>query len=142
VHEVSHQWWYGLVGNDQALEPWLDEALALYSERIFYETVFPYPVAWWWRFRVTWFAPKGWVDTDIYDGYGFRLYTNAVYLRGAQFLEAIRTRIEERAFNEFLRDYAATYAHDIVTADDFFAVLDEHAVFPVDDIVDSYFLER
>ena len=28
VHEVAHQWWYASVANDQAAEPWLDEALA------------------------------------------------------------------------------------------------------------------
>ncbi|MBE0695651.1 MAG: hypothetical protein IH586_01895, partial [Anaerolineaceae bacterium] len=27
AHEIAHQWWYGSVGNDQANEPWLDEAL-------------------------------------------------------------------------------------------------------------------
>jgi len=37
VHETAHQWWDGLVGTDQALEPWLDEALATYAERIFYQ---------------------------------------------------------------------------------------------------------
>jgi hypothetical protein len=35
VHEAAHQWWYGLVGNDQMLEPWMDEALAQYSVAIF-----------------------------------------------------------------------------------------------------------
>ncbi|MBT3339111.1 MAG: hypothetical protein HN391_14465 [Anaerolineae bacterium] len=110
VHEVSHQWWFGLVGNDQALEPWLDEALALYSERIYYETIYPYPVNWWWRFRVTWFSPSGWVDTGIYDGYAFRGYTDAVYLRGAQFLEAIRFRVGEKAFNAFLQDYTNSFS--------------------------------
>jgi len=37
VHETAHQWWFASVGNNQALEPWLDEALATYSERLFYE---------------------------------------------------------------------------------------------------------
>jgi hypothetical protein len=31
AHETAHQWWYAQVGNDQALEPWLDEALCTYS---------------------------------------------------------------------------------------------------------------
>jgi Peptidase family M1 domain len=31
THEVAHQWWYGLVGNNQYLEPWLDESFAQYS---------------------------------------------------------------------------------------------------------------
>jgi len=32
VHEVAHQWFYGLAGNDQYRDPWLDEALASYGE--------------------------------------------------------------------------------------------------------------
>ena len=31
-HEVAHMWFYGLVGNNQALHPWLDEGLATYVE--------------------------------------------------------------------------------------------------------------
>ena len=31
VHEIAHQWWYGLVGDDQSREPWLDESFATYS---------------------------------------------------------------------------------------------------------------
>ncbi len=36
VHEVAHQWWYSMVGNDQVGEPWLDEGLAEYSVELFY----------------------------------------------------------------------------------------------------------
>ncbi|HEV3227148.1 MAG TPA: M1 family aminopeptidase [Acidimicrobiales bacterium] len=32
VHELAHQWFYSLVGNDQARDPWLDEGLASYVE--------------------------------------------------------------------------------------------------------------
>lgn len=142
VHETSHQWWFGLVGNDQALEPWLDEALALYSERIFYEETYPYPVNWWWHFRVTWFSPSGWVNTSIYDGCAFRGYTDAVYLRGALFLEDLRARIGEKAFNTFLQDYAASYAYKIVHRQDFFETLDRHTDKDYSDIVDAYFLKR
>ncbi|HRS20765.1 MAG TPA: M1 family metallopeptidase, partial [Clostridia bacterium] len=37
VHETAHQWWYGVVGNDQIDEAWLDEGFATYSEGIFTE---------------------------------------------------------------------------------------------------------
>jgi hypothetical protein len=30
VHEIAHQWLYGILGNDQTQEPWVDEALAQY----------------------------------------------------------------------------------------------------------------
>ncbi len=31
-HEVAHQWFYGLVGNHQGRDPWMDEGLATYVE--------------------------------------------------------------------------------------------------------------
>ena len=31
AHEAAHQWWWGLVGSDQAAHPWLDESLAQYA---------------------------------------------------------------------------------------------------------------
>jgi aminopeptidase N len=34
VHEVAHQWFYSLVGNDQGRDPWLDEGLASYVEYV------------------------------------------------------------------------------------------------------------
>jgi hypothetical protein len=32
VHEVAHQWFYGLAGNDQYRDPWLDESFATYGQ--------------------------------------------------------------------------------------------------------------
>jgi len=37
VHEIAHQWWYGVVGNNEINDAWLDEALAEYSTILFYE---------------------------------------------------------------------------------------------------------
>ena len=31
-HEVAHQWWYGVVGDNEFAEPWLDESFATWSE--------------------------------------------------------------------------------------------------------------
>jgi hypothetical protein len=32
THEVAHQWFYALVGNDQGRDPWIDEGLATWAE--------------------------------------------------------------------------------------------------------------
>lgn len=39
AHEIAHQWWYGIVGNDQLREPWLDEGLANWSAYKYLEDV-------------------------------------------------------------------------------------------------------
>ena len=40
AHEVAHQWWYSLVGNDQVNHPWIDESLTSFSEYIYARGVY------------------------------------------------------------------------------------------------------
>lgn len=140
AHETSHQWWYGLVGNDQATEPWLDEALAIYSELLFYEIIYPDLIDWWWEFRVTRFNPAGQVSSTIYDHDGFRPYVNAVYLRGARFMDELRNLIGDEAFYAFLRDYARQSTYSQVTAEDFFTILAEHSSADLSMLKSVYFV--
>jgi hypothetical protein len=139
VHEIAHNWWFGLVGNDQALEPWLDETMSVYSERIFYEFINPGYGDWWWNFRVNYFNPSGWVDTSIYDSGDFRTYTNAAYLTGAYFMEDLRARMGDQDFYRFLKDYAARYRYKRATGPDFFATVRENTNANIDDLIQAYF---
>ena len=123
AHEVSHQWWYARVGNDPALSPWLDEALATYSEYVFLEEYYPNLKAWWWDFRVHVHAPQGFVDRTVYEFTSMREYINAVYLRGVIMLHAIRTDIGTEAFFELLRRYIEVGEGQVVTADVFWSVM-------------------
>ncbi|HLA88369.1 MAG TPA: M1 family metallopeptidase [Anaerolineales bacterium] len=139
VHETAHQWWFEQVASDQALQPWLDEALAAYSERIYYENVHPNLVSWWWTYRIDFYDPQGFVDIPIYEGQGFRPYTNAVYFQGAHFLEDLRARIGDEAFFAFLQDYLAQGRGRIVTANDFFRILSQHTGTDYSDLLRKYF---
>ncbi len=139
VHETAHQWWYGKVGNDQALEPWLDEAMATYSEKLFYEHTYPDLVDWWWAFRVNYYQPSGQVNGRINDYNGFRPYVNAVYLRGALFLEDLRKTIGDEAFFAFLKDYASRKTLDLATSADFFTILAEHTSTDISKLKEEYF---
>lgn len=123
VHEVAHQWWYAQIGNNPALNPWLDEALATYSEYIFIEEYYPDLREWWWEFRVNQFAPEGFVDSSVYDFPNVRAYINAVYLRGVRMLQEIRVKIGKEAFFNLLANYAQTQKDDIAFPQDFWAMM-------------------
>jgi hypothetical protein len=147
AHETAHQWWYGLVGNDQALEPWLDEALCTYMEHVFYENIYSdYPprsgaslVNWWWYYRVDFYNPGGWVDSAIYDFNQYRSYRDAIYLNGAKFLEDLRDLIGDQAFFAFLGDYARKNTHGIATTVDFFDILRNHTNQDLSGLISEYF---
>ena len=142
VHETAHQWWYGAVANNQATEPWLDEAMATYTEHIFYEDNYPDLVNWWWAFRVDSHNPSGWVDSRVYDTSTFSGYVNAVYFDGAHFLQNLRDRIGDKVFFAFLRDYYERENGRIASANDFFSILDLHSNKDISDLVKKYFYYR
>ena len=123
VHEISHQWWYARVGNDSALAPWLDEALATYSEYLYIEQYYPADKNWWWTFRVANFFPQGFVDSTVYEFSTARDYINAVYLRGVQMLHNLREDIGDEDFIRLLYDYAVVGNGDIATPDLFWSLL-------------------
>jgi hypothetical protein len=146
AHETAHQWWYRLVSNDQALEPWLDEALSTYSERLFYEYNYPDALSWWWDYRINYYQPGGWVDRDIYQASNvvnvYRIYRDAVYLNGALFLEELRQLVGDETFFSFLRNYANKYSYGFASADDFFDTLGQHTQVNTSLLLEKYFLKR
>ena len=147
AHETAHQWWYAQVGNDQALEPWLDEALCTYSEHLFFEHIYPDSLDWWWTYRVNYYQPHGYIDINIYstnqDTYSyFNDYRNVVYLNGASFLEDLRVKIGDDAFFVFLKDYREKFRFKQVTKKDFFELLRKHTDKNIDDLLSQYFYKN
>jgi transcriptional regulator with XRE-family HTH domain len=139
AHEVAHQWWYGVVGNDQAREPWLDEALANYSSLLYYERMHPDLVDWWWDAEVESYRPLGQIDRPIYAFMDGRTYLNAVYRRGALFLRDLRERMGDDEFFAFLRDYYDSQGGKLSTSDDFFAILGRHTAVDISSLEEEYF---
>lgn len=40
VHETAHQWWYGVVGNNEQKEAWLDEGLTQFSVALYIDEIY------------------------------------------------------------------------------------------------------
>nr|WP_269091124.1 M1 family aminopeptidase [Actinopolymorpha cephalotaxi] len=115
-HEVAHMWFYGLVGNDQARDPWLDEALAEYAETLVDGTGarsvrFQAPS----RVRdrvgrsMAWYAALRNPD----------LYAAGVYRQGGAMLHRARQAAGPATFDRLLRGYLNANAHRIATPRDF-----------------------
>ena len=138
-HEVSHQWFYSLVGNNQAMEPWLDEAIATYSEALFYEHYYPELVSWWWVNRVDGHQPSGFIDNTIYLEAGYTAYRNSVYLNGAHFMQDLRDTIGDEAFFEFIKAYALENRYRIASGEDFFSTLAAYTDEDLAPLLDQYF---
>lgn len=140
AHETAHQWWFGLVGTDQAYEPWLDEALSTYSERFFNESYSLERGTWWYLARLSTMADVPCpVDITIYGFYGTCYYTESVYMRGGLFLQALRDRMGDQDFLAFLKDFATQFAHRRATTQDFFDVLHQHTTADLSDIIQEFF---
>ncbi len=139
AHETAHQWFFESVANDQANEPWLDEMICTYSERLYYENYHPEAINWWWQARMFDYSPDTWLDQRVSENPSERAYWSSTYFHGAHFLEELRARIGDEAFFTFLRDYRAQYDQQIATGDDFFRILREHTNADFSDLTIKYF---
>lgn len=130
AHEVAHQWFYSLVGNDQIDEPWLDEALAQYATILYYNDVYDEQAAAGFRSSLE----RRWTrvgQADIPIGrpvrdYSVDEYSGIVYGRGPLFIAQLAETMGQQTFDEFLRDYATTYRWRIATGDDFKQLAEQH----------------
>ncbi len=101
----------------------MDEALATYSELLYYERYYPELANWWWFYRINFFNPQGMVNLPLYDFGTFKPYWYAVYMRGALFLRDLRAVMGDEAFLLFLQEYARQNVYHEPTAADFFSLL-------------------
>jgi hypothetical protein len=139
AHEIAHQWFYSLVGNDPAIEPWLDEAFATYAQKLFFDKYYPEDSDWMWENYVTSFDPQGNIDSTIYFGGDDHDYRKTVYLHGALFLQDLRTTIGDDTFFDFVKDYVQTHRYQIVTTEEFWSSLQKHTDVDLTALRNEYF---
>lgn len=138
AHETSHQWWYGVVGSDQVYEPWLDEALASYSETVFYCEALPDFCD---SSRAQWGggAGHGALDRTIYDFTSSATYLHTLYPLGGRFVMVLHDALGGERFYEFLRDWRARGAYRVAGAREFIALLGSYMPGGCASLVSEYF---
>jgi hypothetical protein len=115
VHEVAHQWFYGMVGNSQFRDPWLDEAFASWAEAVVDEqSAFGYEAA---------LQIPGEVGASVAAFPDYGTYSDVVYGKGAAALLAARAAAGPEAFDAAIRCYVDAAAWSIATPEDVYAAL-------------------
>lgn len=117
AHETAHQWFYGLVGNDQARQPFVDEAMADFVARDITST------------RRSSRCATGRLDLSIYS-YTSTCYYEIVYIQGGNLIHEVRRRMGSTLFWATLREYVADRRYRLVSTPTLLRTLDDAT--PVD----------
>ena len=112
-HETGHQWFYGIVGNDQAVEPFTDEAVTDFLARSVLGQ------------RRASRCATGRLDLSIYK-YSTACYYEIVYIQGGNFLDDLRKRMGNTAFWSGLRAYVASNRFKLAPTKTLLDTLDDH----------------
>lgn len=114
AHEVAHQYWHGLVGNDSRLHPYVDESLAQFSAVLYLEDRYGAPrakqdgdlnVAMNYKLMRLMGHPDGAVDRGVADFGGMMSYAGIVYGKAPYFWHAVRAELGDATFFSALRKY-------------------------------------
>ncbi len=99
AHETAHQWFYSVVGNDQAAQPFADEAVSDLMARTLVN-----------RYVSSQCAPDD-LDQSIYE-LG-RCYPWVIYVQGVNYLRQYRDTVGATKFWRGLANYYGRYRFDI-----------------------------
>lgn len=121
VHEVGHQWFYNILGNDQLDAPWLDESLTQFATWQYFEDRYGNEggEGALEEFELRWSSVEN-AEIPIgqpVEAYGGREYSGIVYGRGPLFFHELRATIGEDAFDRFLTTYTEEQRWGIVSAE-------------------------
>jgi hypothetical protein len=122
AHEVGHQWFYNIIGNNQIENAWMDEGLVLFLQEGMLKT--------WEEIGET--ARRehdelseriGEISAPALSSglYGYKTwsdYYSIQYIRGKLMFYSLRKRIGEDAFNRFIKEYYQRHSFKLAAPQD------------------------
>jgi len=148
VHEVAHQWWYNVVGNDVIREPWMDEALATYSS-IFYwqqvgkETTYKGVLEYYQEkhdqnIQAGMDAPVTAPMAYFQAGNRIESYGPVVYAKGALFFDQLARMMGDEAFFNALKFYYGSHWFSIANSSDLISAFQSATDISLDPLIETW----
>ncbi|MFD2368621.1 M1 family metallopeptidase [Brevibacillus sp. GCM10020057] len=134
AHETAHQWFYGLVGNDEVREAWLDESLTDYAAMAYLHSVDPERAKSYINLRLGQaeaaqvYAGRGlavWQSLDQFPNW--KSYAELVYGRGAAMWWTLREAWGSERLHDLLRKYVQENQYSQANGQDVLALLSQAA---------------
>jgi aminopeptidase N len=149
THEVAHQWWYSLVGNDQVNDPWLDESLANFSIVYYYENTYDRnraDLAFQQFVQQRYEQIRG-TERDVavaqpVAAFAPNDYGPVVYGKGAMFFYTLREELGETLFLDVLRAYLQDRRYKLSKAEDFLRVAEQVSGQELDSLYNQWILNQ
>lgn len=151
VHETAHQWWYGVVGNDEVRNAWLDEALAEYSTMMFYEQAEGYKYTFDGKRADALGAYMLYCETYKRSGQDDTSMTRAVneyadeteysymtYVKGSLMLDDIRNTVGTKSFTDGLKNYYKNNMYKIAQPQDLIGAMEKASKRQLKPLFDSW----
>ncbi|KAB3532186.1 M1 family metallopeptidase [Alkaliphilus serpentinus] len=148
AHEIAHQWWYGIVGNNEVREPWLDEALTEYSTLLYFEERYGDHIKEQIYEKIVEVQYESYIMLKPDRGEGILRslrefesnleYSSIVYSRGAMFIEALRKEMGDEGFFDGLKEYYNTYKFKNVTTLDFYRIMQNNSKHNLKDLFEEW----
>ncbi len=146
VHEVGHQYFYNVVGNNQIGQPWLDEAVVQYVTGLYYRD--QYGSGGYQGYRNSWYDRWDNVDRELIpiglpsEAYDPKEYGAIVYGRGPLFLDALEAQIGTEIMDEFLRAYYQEHRWEIGNSEVFKEMAEEQCACDLTTLFEEWVYER
>jgi hypothetical protein len=135
AHEVAHEWFYGIAGNDPLRHAWLDESLAQISLYLFFRDVYNQDVAdAEWTHILYWARQANsahMIDTPVMQFNDFNDYMSHTYGTGAVFLRQLAEQIGYDQFVAGLSAYLKQVYLGVGTPEEFLAAMQAQTSIPL-----------
>lgn len=134
AHEIAHQWWYGMVGNDQLSEPWLDEGLANWSARLYQEERQG-------QKRPVHKVKAEHLNRELRDMQSRQDYYSTAYTAGEAFWYGLEQELGQETVINVLRLYLSDQRGQIATTEDVLAAIEKEAHRDMSQYTERWFQE-